>query len=84
MRGSKDVQVLDLAIEENRIIITNDVEFGSFVSKRKPPGILLLRLHDEHTFNKIAMLEHVLRNYVDRLYGNLVVVTERRIRIRPL
>jgi hypothetical protein len=46
--------------------------------------MLLLRLRDEHTNNKIAIVEYILRKYSKRLYGNLIVATERKIRIRSL
>jgi hypothetical protein len=55
------------------------------VRDRQPHrGILLLRLRDERVANKLRVLEEVLRDYGDQLVGNLVVVSEGRVRIVPL
>jgi predicted nuclease of predicted toxin-antitoxin system len=37
MKGCGDLQVLDLSIKENRVLITNDLEFGAYLLKRKTP-----------------------------------------------
>lgn len=82
-RGADDVMVLTLAVQEQRIIITSDKEFGTRVVRDRQThcGIILLRLQDERVANKIRVLSEVLRDYSDLLAGNLVVASEGRIRI---
>jgi predicted nuclease of predicted toxin-antitoxin system len=37
MRGAEDIEVIQKAREENRIIITNDKDFGWLATIYKPP-----------------------------------------------
>lgn len=85
-RGIDDSAVMEIATRENRIIITNDKEFGARVVRehRASCGVLLLRLRDERTANKIRVIGQVLRDHGAQLQGSLVVASERRIRIVPL
>ena len=49
---------------------------------RKPhKGVILLRLEDERSENKIAVLQRVLESYSDKLVNNFIIVTEKTIRI---
>lgn len=81
-RGMDDDSVIDKALTENWIVITNDKDFGEGIyrSRRKHRGLVLLRLEDERAANKIAVLSRLLENYGDRLRDQFVVVTENRIR----
>ena len=81
-RGLSDDEVMTLAYAENRILITNDKDFGEkiFREQRQHCGVIFLRLDDERAPNKIAVLEQVLITYADQLVGQFVVVSENRIR----
>ncbi|MEN3002130.1 MAG: DUF5615 family PIN-like protein [Armatimonadota bacterium] len=82
-RGLDDATVMELAVREDRIIITSDKEFGTRVVRDRQAhrGVLLLRLQDERVANKIRVLSEVLREYGDMLAGNLIVASEGRVRI---
>lgn len=79
----KDNAVLDLANREDRILITNDKDFGKLIFKEKfqHKGVIFLRLEDESSRAKIERLTELLSNYTDKLVNNFVVVTENKIRI---
>ncbi len=81
--GIDDSLVLKKALSESRILITSDKDFGEMIFKNKMEhcGILLLRLVDERPSKKITVLESVLKNYSDDLFGNFVVATEKTVRI---
>lgn len=81
--GISDHEILRRAVEENRILITNDRDFGEKVyrDRKAHSGIIFLRLSDERSANKIRVLRHLLRQYPDRLEGRFVVVSERQVRI---
>lgn len=81
--GVDDSALLDQALREDRILVTNDKGFGEkiFRDGRLHAGVLLLRLDDERPQNKIAALDRVLQTHGDLLAGHFVVVTERSIRI---
>jgi predicted nuclease of predicted toxin-antitoxin system len=78
-----DDDVLAIAVAENRILITNDRDFGELVFRRRLPhrGIILFRLGDEALPIKIAWLDHVLDVYADRL-REFLVVNDRGVRVR--
>jgi predicted nuclease of predicted toxin-antitoxin system len=82
-RGADDDWILQKARAENRIVITNDKDFGELIFREKKPhcGVILLRLDDEKTANKIAVLQNLLRLYGEYLAGSFVVATEMAVRI---
>ena len=82
-RGATDDWVLQKAYAENRILVTNDKDFGELVFRLKKPhkGVVLLRLEDERAANKIAAIERLLASYADRLADRFTVVTESTVRI---
>lgn len=81
-RGIDDDDVIQKAFAENRILITNDKDFGEKVYREQRPhkGVVLLRLADERPAIKIDVLERLLSVYADRIPGQFVVVTETKIR----
>jgi predicted nuclease of predicted toxin-antitoxin system len=80
--GSADADVLRRSLEEKRILITNDKDFGEKVYRERHPhcGIVLLRLDDERSQNKIAVLRSLLERYADRLPDQFVVATAEQVR----
>ncbi len=83
IRGADDRDVIHKAYEQNRILITNDKDFGELVFRDKKPhkGVILLRLGDERAANKIAVLKHFLEIYEKTILGQFIVVTETTVRI---
>ncbi|MEM1094120.1 MAG: DUF5615 family PIN-like protein [Bacteroidota bacterium] len=81
--GADDSTVVALALEEERILVSNDKDFGEKVYREgyRHCGIILLRLADERSRNKIAVLDQVLRHHSGRLPNAFVVATEQRIRL---
>jgi predicted nuclease of predicted toxin-antitoxin system len=80
--GIDDDEVIQRAFEENRILITNDKDFGEKVYRERlsHKGVILLRLADERPASKIDVLRRLLSAYADRISGQFVVVTETKIR----
>ncbi|MFC2045898.1 DUF5615 family PIN-like protein [Chloroflexota bacterium] len=81
-RGMDDDEVIRRAFAEDRILITNDKDFGEKVYRDRHPhrGIVLLRLENERAENKIAVMQRLLDNHAGRLSNQFVVVTETAIR----
>jgi predicted nuclease of predicted toxin-antitoxin system len=81
-RGISDDEIIDRAVSEDRILITNDRDFSSkiFRDHRLHSGVIFLRLEDERAANKIAVLGRLLANYSDNIEGKFVVVTETKVR----
>lgn len=76
------VEVIQIAFAEQRILITNDKDFGEKVFREQWPhhGIVLLRLDNERSAHKIHVLEQLLATYAEQLAHHFVVVTESRVR----
>lgn len=83
---ASDLDVLNYAEKENKILITNDKDFGELVFRLKMPssGVILLRLRKNIPINRIKYTLYILRNFSDELKSNFVVVTEGKIRVRKL
>lgn len=82
----KDQQVLAIATRENRILITDDRDFGELILARKLPhsGVIYLRLGEYADLaTKQERIAEVLERYVHVL-DRFLVVTPRHIRVRPL
>jgi len=81
----EDYLLLDFAFRENRIIITNDKDFGFLIYRQKLPshGIILFRFIQESPSYKIAALEAILSRKPDQIFGHFIVASEGKIRIRP-
>jgi predicted nuclease of predicted toxin-antitoxin system len=84
MAQADDSDILALAVHQQRIVVTNDKDFGELVfhTGQVHDGVLLLRLEDESPANRLRVFQAVLVDHGDRLPGNFVVATEKGIRVR--
>jgi len=82
-RGISDGEVLKLSVQQDRILITNDKDFGEMIYREQRPhkGIILLRITDPRLDATINALRRLLTNHAPRLANAFVVVTETAIRI---
>lgn len=82
-KGADDEWILDKAIEENYIVITNDKDFGELVFRKGKGhcGVVLLRLQEESTENKIETIRKVLEQCMERLSDSFIVASETYVRI---
>lgn len=72
--------------EENRILLTNDLDFGRMVVHQKKPsaGIILMRFGNEFSEEKIKGVDHLLKFHSEKLSDHFTVISEDQIKIRPL
>ena len=82
-----DADILEIAIENDEIVITHDLDFGSLLafSRKNRPSVILFRIHhiQPELFYSLIMdnwstIEQPL------LEGSLVIIESNSIRIRPL
>ncbi len=85
-QGSDDETVLDLAASQERILLTEDKDFGELAVRLGYPayGILLIRMSPADSAAKLDRIRKVLEAQSDRLVGSFVVVDEAKARFRPL
>lgn len=84
--GVSDEAVIGLAIEDRRIIITFDKDFGELAVVRTSPlpeGIVLFRIVMESPSSVAATVCATLASRDDWL-GHIAVIDASRIRMRPL
>jgi predicted nuclease of predicted toxin-antitoxin system len=84
MKGALDEEIIKRAIEENRVIITNDKYFGRLADFYKLPGIILLRLKNESIENKVKVVSFVVTSHCEAVPGNIMIVSEKKIRVRRI
>ena len=79
-----DVEILKIAVAEKRLLITMDKDFGELVYKSgwSYSGVLLLRLEDESTAEKIKVLETILSNYASKIANKFSVYKNNKLRIK--
>ena len=78
----EDEEVLRKASAEDWILLTNDKGFGDkvFLGRHPYKGVVLFRLADERSINKIEIVRRFLERYADQLAGRFVTVTETQVR----
>ena len=84
--GAIDNDVLALAFDERRILITEDKDFGELVYRLKKPahGIILIRIGVKNRGEKWPQIKKLLDSYGERCTGRFVVIDENKFRFRPL
>ena len=86
MRGADDVAVLARAQAEARILLTQDKDFGELAFRHGLPaecGIILFRLTGAAPEADVRRMLDALDSRSDWA-GHLAVVTDDRVRLRPL
>lgn len=79
-----DSDILFIAENESRMVITMDKDFGELVyhSGKAHKGVLLLRLEDAMGEEKAAVMQFILDNFKDEIEGKFCVFKNGRLRIR--
>ena len=84
--GSNDVELVELATREGRLLPTEDKDFDDLIFRRgrAVPGIVLMRIASENPRLIAERLIAAIDRYGERLFGQYLVVEEGRFRSRPL
>jgi predicted nuclease of predicted toxin-antitoxin system len=79
-----DHDILALAVKEQRLVITMDKGFGELVYHSGEPhsGVLLLRLEDARSDEKVAVVKEIFNQYASALPNHFSVYQNGRLRIR--
>ena len=81
-----DVDVMNRAHREDRLLLTEDKDFGDLVFRQAHPvpGIVLLRIDPVRRSNKGMRLLAAIDRFGDSLLGRYTVIEDARFRSRPL
>jgi len=84
--GADDERVIAMALQERRILLTEDKDFGQlvFAAGRKSLGVVLLRFPASARSAVGARMLELVRKHADRLTGSFVVLQPERVRISAL
>lgn len=82
-KGANDNNVLELAYQEKRVLVTMDSDFGRLIFRDDNPhhGIIFLRLNDESVEVRKRVLDEVILMFGEQLIGYFLVVSEQKIRV---
>ena len=86
MPQADDASILARASQEARIIVTNDKDFGKLVFRtaQAAAGVILLRLRDESSANRVRVMQAVLQRCGEALANSFIVAREGHIRVRAM
>ena len=84
--GASDTDLIGLARRENRLLLTDDKEFGELVIRRRwaVPGLILMRIASDDPQARWKRLQAAIVRFNESFYGRYVVIEESRFRIRQL
>ena len=81
--SATDESLLAWAREEQRVLITEDKDFGELVFVRRLPHPCIVRFVEMRIEDKVAAMHDLIETYADSMRdGVLIVVTASRVRIR--
>ena len=82
-KGATDEQVLELAVKQKRVLITEDRDFGELVYARgrSSAGVILVRFHSRARGAKAATVVESVARLGSRLRDAFTVVEPGRVRI---
>lgn len=80
--GADDAAVIDMAVLEQRLFLTEDRDFGQLVYATAMPtaGVMLLRFPSAPRANLPALVADAVAKHGERLVGRFVVLEPGRIR----
>jgi len=79
-----DETIIRLAIDEKRILITMDKDFGELVYKSGMDhhGVLLLRLESANSTEKLNVVQKIFEKHEKKLKNSFCVYQNNQLRIR--
>ncbi|MXY21934.1 MAG: toxin-antitoxin system, toxin component, PIN family protein [Dehalococcoidia bacterium] len=83
--GTADEEILVLAAEEGRILVTEDKDFGELVFVRRLPHPCIIRFTEMRVEEKVAAIVELIDLHADAMNdGAMIVVTRSQYRIRHI
>jgi predicted nuclease of predicted toxin-antitoxin system len=83
LTGTSDDELLSTARREDRILITDDKDFGELVFHRRliTRGVVLLRLESQSMADRVQRLAQVWQD-IEQALDKFIVISDRKVRVR--
>lgn len=83
---AEDEEILKIAEKQDRILITNDKDFGELIFRYRKPssGVILLRLKIDFPDNRTKILLTLIKKLGTKLKKKFIVASEDKFRIKEL
>jgi predicted nuclease of predicted toxin-antitoxin system len=84
--GIEDKFILEFAEKEDRILITDDKDFGELIFRLGKPtaGVIFLRLKNNFVENRQKYIIEIIKKFNKNLKNHFIIVTESKVRIKKL
>ena len=81
-----DEDVLKIAYKEDRILLTDDKDFGEWIVRRKSPvhGLVFVRIESVEIELKIVRVVSLYKLLGDSLRGKILIIGPERYRLRSI
>lgn len=85
-KGAPDDEIVSLARRDDRVIVTDDKDFGDLIVRNRlaTSGVILLRIDPLLRGYRLKVLLQALDRFGDRVSNHLMVVGPGFVRFRPL
>jgi predicted nuclease of predicted toxin-antitoxin system len=82
-RRSDDRELINLSSQENRVLLTEDKDFGwlVFVSHVDSAGVILIRFPGNARKSLVGTIRRVVQDHSDEIVGAFIVVQPGHVRI---
>lgn len=78
-----DEALLAMAAKEQRVLITEDKDFGELIFVRRLPHPCVVRFVGMRIAEKVAAMRDLIAHHADAMHdGTIIVVTRERVRLR--
>lgn len=72
-----------MATQEQRVLITEDKDFGELIFVRRLPHPCVVRFVGMRIVEKVAAMRDLITHHADAMHdGTIIVVTRERVRLR--
>ncbi len=77
-----DEDILLISINEKRILLTNDKDFGELIFKKNKNmfGVILFRIQQNEIELKVKIIDSLIKSHKDKLEFKFIVVSKNKIR----
>ncbi len=84
--GRGDIGVIELAVAESRMLLTQDRDFGELVfrGEKRPPGVIYLRVRSRSSAELLAAFQRAWPQIESHVAGHFIVLSGHKLRIRAL